>query len=406
MRIESIDISKINPAEYNPRKDLQPGDKEYDKLKKSIEEFDIVEPLIWNSATGNLVGGHQRLKILQERGDTCVDVSVVELDDVKEKALNLALNKISGEWDDVKLSELLGELSSIPDFDIEITGFDIDEVATINPSEAIEDDFDVDQALEDIDEPITKHGDIIILGRHRLMCGDSTIKEDVERLMDGTKADMVFTDPPYGVSYAEKNKSLNKIGKGNRIQTDIKNDNLTIDESYDLWKDTFDNMILCCKSGFSYYVCSPQGGELMMMMMKALYDSGVQVKHTIIWVKNNIVIGRSDYHYKHEPILYGWGVGSHSFYGGRTKNSVWFHDKPHSSKLHPTMKPIVLICEAINNSSKADDVILDLFLGSGSTLIASEQTNRICYGMEIDSHYCDVIIKRWEDFTGLKAERL
>lgn len=405
MKIETVEIAKINPAPYNPRKDLKPGDSEYEKLKKSITEFDMVEPLVWNVRSGNLVGGHQRLKILQARGDDHVDVSVVDLDDTKEKALNLALNKISGEWDDGKLSALLGELSAIPELDIELTGFDLDEVSSLNPQEIVEDDFDVDAAVDAIEEPVTKLGDIILLGRHRLMCGDSTDEKCVTKLMNGQKADMVFTDPPYGVSYADKNKMLNAIAPANRIQTPIKNDHLTVTGVYDLWVAAFAQMEANCKEGFAYYVCSPQGGELMMMMMKALYDSGVQVKHTIIWVKNNIVIGRSDYHYKHEPILYGWGKGSHQFYGGRTKHSVWNFNKPHVSKLHPTMKPIELIVEAVHNSSKSGDIVYDLFIGSGSTLIACEQINRVCYGMELDPKYCDVSIQRWEEFTGQKAMR-
>lgn len=401
MRIESIDISKINPAEYNPRKDLQPGDTEYDKLKKSIEEFDIVEPLIWNSATGNLVGGHQRLKILQERGDTCVDVSVVELDDTKEKALNLALNKISGEWDGVKLSELLGELSSIPDFDIEITGFDIDEVATINPSEASEDDFDVDQALEDIDEPITKRGDIIMLGRHRLMCGDSTIKEDVERLMDGTKADMVFTDPPYNVAYGDTSNpryTAHISGKHKIIQ----NDGLTTKE-WLVFNSKLINIIkhYCIGDMYIWGTPGPDG----MRARLCYIDEGAHWSATIVWKKNRLVLAAGKYQRMYEPCFYGWFDKS-GFKGDRKQVELWEVDRPTKSELHPTMKPVELCSIGIKNSSLQNEIVLDLFLGSGSTLIASEQTNRICYGMEIDSHYCDVIIKRWEDFTGLKAERL
>jgi site-specific DNA-methyltransferase (adenine-specific) len=253
---------------------------------------------------------------------------------------------------------------------------------------------------------VSQLGEVYQLGRHRLMCGDSTKIEDIEKLMNGQKADMVFTDPPYGVSYADKNAALNIAEKGNRIQSPIEGDHKTVDEMYQMWLSAFSNMNVISKDGFSYYVCSPQGGELMMMMMMALKESGVQVKHTIIWVKNNIVLGRSDYHYKHEPILYGWGKGPHQFYGGRTKNSVWNFDKPLKSDLHPTMKPIALIAEAINNSSKSDDIILDLFGGSGSALIACEQTNRVCYCSEIDNKYVDVIIKRWMKFAGKRAYKI
>lgn len=243
------------------------------------------------------------------------------------------------------------------------------------------------------------------MGSHRLLCGDATKKKDFERLMGGQKADMVFTDPPYGVNYAAKNKYLNEISRGNRIQTPIKNDHKNEAEIKILWKAVFEIIRDNLADINSYYITGPQIQGMMMMMMM-MQEAGLPYRHVIIWVKNNHVLGRCDYNYKHEPVFFGW-TKTHKFYGGGPfKTSVWEIAKPHKSDLHPTMKPVELITNAILNSSAPKQVVLDPFLGSGSTLIACEKTNRICYGMEIDSHYCDVIIKRWEDFTGKKAKRV
>src|SRR5690554_4231167 len=204
MNIQKISVEKLNPAAYNPRKDLKPGDKEYEKLKRSIEEFGYVEPVIWNQKTGNVVGGHQRLKVLLDLGQTEIDCVVVDLDPQREKALNLALNKIQGEWDENKLAELMAELDAGA-FDVSLTGFDASEIDELlnrwYSKEAIQDSFDIDKAHEEIvqREPVTKRGDIWLLGNHRLMCGDSTKDEDFEKLMEGCYAQMAVTSPPYGV---------------------------------------------------------------------------------------------------------------------------------------------------------------------------------------------------------------
>lgn len=401
MIIEKIPISKINPAPYNPRLDLQPGNAEYEKIKRSITEFDLVEPLVWNKRTGNLVGGHQRLKILKEKGITEVDVSVVDLDESKEKALNIALNKVQGDWDLPKLKDLLQELDT-GEFDIGITGFDEKEIEDLMNQLYVPDENEKDDDVPEVpEEPITKKGDLYKLGEHRLLCGDATIIDDVERLMDGQKADMVFTDPPYSVNYEKKNTEVLK----SKSYSKITNDDLSVkDIARDLWKPSFDNMALFAKDGASIYVTMPQGGDQMMMMMMMMMDSW-QVKHELIWVKSSPVfsMGRLDYDYMHEPIVYGWKK-NHQFYGnGEHKKSVWFIERD-GNKSHPTMKPVALIGNAINNSSKMEDNILDIFGGSGSTLIACEKLNRKCFMMELDEHYCDVIVKRWEDYTGKKAE--
>lgn len=218
---------------------------------------------------------------------------------------------------------------------------------------------------------------------------------------------MVFTDPPYNVGYSDKNKFLNEADKGNRIQEDIENDSFSDDEEAkdNLWIPAFKIMREYAKEDCSIYVTMPQGGTHMMMMM-SVHEAGWKVKHELIWVKNNHVLGRTDYYYKHEPILFGWNE-KHKFYGkGSFDKSVWKIPKPQKSDLHPTMKPIELIANALQNSSKVGDIVMDLFGGSGSTLIACEQLGRKCYMAELDPKYCDVIIKRWENLTGKKAELL
>lgn len=236
---------------------------------------------------------------------------------------------------------------------------------------------------------------------HRLICGDSTDKATVEKLMNCEKADMVFTDTPYNVDYSSKNHFLNEADKGNRIQKDIAGDFGYTDEECGekLWKPAFQNMRDNAKDCCSIYVTMPQGGAHMMMMM-TIAAAGWQVKHELIWVKNNHVLGRTDYFYKHEPILYGWAK-THKFYGkGEFDKSVWEIPKPQKSDLHPTMKPIRLIANCLQNNSLENDIVLDLFGGSGSTLIACEQLGRVCYMAELDEHYCDVILQRYINFTG------
>jgi len=394
LNIQKISVEKLNPAAYNPRKDLKPDDKEYEKLKRSIEEFGYVEPVIWNKKTGNVVGGHQRLKVLLDLGQTEIDCVVVELDPQREKALNLALNKIQGEWDENKLAELMAELDAGA-FDVSLTGFDMDEiedlVAQINVPEEITED-DVPEAPE---EPVTKPGDLWLLGRHRLLCGDSTDQTVIAKLMENQLADMIFTDPPYNVDYEGKTKEKLKIV----------NDSMGDEDFRSFLTSAFKNMAQKSKEGAPIYVCHADSEGLNFRA--AFKEAGWDLKQCIIWVKQHFVMGRQDYQWQHESILYGWKPGAaHKFYGDRKQTTVWQIDRPMASREHPTMKPVPLCAKAIENSSKAGDIVLDLFGGSGSTLIACEQLNRTCYMMELDPIYCDVIIKRWENFTGKKAVKL
>lgn len=393
MNIQNIETSKLIPATYNPRKDLKPEDEEYQKIKRSITEFGFVNPLIINKDM-TVIGGHQRLKVLQELGYTSVECVIVDLDKQNEKALNIALNKISGDWDTEKLESLLQELQ-LEDFDVSLTGFGSDEVDDILSDlvETKEDDFDVDQAVNEIEEPVTKVGDIWILGKHRLMCGDSTQKEDVMHLMNNLDADMILTDPPYNVDYEGKTQDALKIV----------NDKMDNNEFYNFLHIAFKNLYDFTKEGGCIYVFHADTEGLNFR--NAFINAGFKLAECLIWVKNTFVMGRQDYQWKHEPILYGWKEGAaHYFINDRTQSTILEFDKPTRNAEHPTMKPIDLLVRLIKNSSKENNIILDLFGGSGSTLIAAEQTNRISYLMELDPKYCDVIIKRWEALTGKKAK--
>ncbi len=441
MRIVKKRIDELIPADYNPRKDLKPGDKEYEKLKKSIKEFDYVDPVIWNERTGHVVGGHQRLKVLRDLGYEEIDVSVVDLPLEKEKALNVGLNKISGDWDPKKLEDLLRELTAF-DLDMELTGFDESELDEIlgKKRDIKEDDFDLDAALEKIEQPITQLGDVWELGPHRLMCGDSTRLDEMQRLLEGQLADMVFTDPPYNVDY--------EGGTGLKIM----NDKMSDDRFYQFLFDSYSALLGVTKPGGAIYVCHADSEGINFRL--AMKNAGWELKQCIIWVKNTLVMGRQDHHWKHEPILYGWKPGAkHKWYGGRKETTVlkedpaivvekqkngkykvtfdtgvrtiemivseyeliteiddsltstWFFDKPLKNAQHPTMKPIGLPARAIRNSSRPGEIVLDAFGGSGSTLLAAEQLGRRAYLMELDPKYCDVIVQRWEEFTGKKASR-
>ncbi|HEY9059207.1 MAG TPA: site-specific DNA-methyltransferase [Pseudobacteroides sp.] len=385
MNIQRIKTNILNPADYNPRKDLKPGDAEFEKLKRSIEEFGYVEPVIWNKTTGNVVGGHQRLKILHQMGFEEVDCVVVELDEQKEKALNIALNKIGGEWDNEKLALLISDLNDSA-FDISLTGFDaaeIDELFKDKINNKIKEDG-FDEPLPE--NPVTKQGDIWILGRHRLICGDSTKAETYKALMDGKKANLVVTDPPYNVAYEGTAGT-------------IRNDNMDDKKFYDFLLSAYKGMYDSLADGGSIYVF--HADRETVNFRTAFKDAGFFCHQTCIWIKNSPVLGRCDYQYSHEPVLVGWKpTAGHKFYGDRKQRTTWNFDRPTKSKHHPTMKPIALVAYPIMNSSLTNSIVLDPFGGSGSTLIACEQTERICHTIELDEKYADVIVKRFIEQQG------
>ena len=390
MVIEKKNTRDLLPADYNPRKDLKPGDAEYEKLKRSITEFGYVEPVIWNKTTGRVVGGHQRLKVLMDMGITEVECVVVELSEEKEKALNIALNKISGEWDKDKLALLITDLQGT-DFDVSLTGFEpaeIDDLFKDSVKDGLkDDDFDVEAELKK--PTITKSGDVWTLGRHRLVCGDSTKAETFDLLMCGKKANLVVTDPPYNVNY-----------EGNAGK--IKNDNMANDAFYEFLLAAFTNMESVMADDASIYVFHADTEGLNFR--RAFADAGFYLSGTCIWKKQSLVLGRSPYQWQHEPILFGWKKkGKHLWYTGRKESTIWEFDKPKKNADHPTMKPIALIAYPILNSSMSNTLVLDAFGGSGSTLIACEQTDRTCYTVELDEKFCDVIVKRYIEQVGTDA---
>ncbi len=387
MQIKKKKLTDLIPADYNPRKDLQPGDAEYEKLKRSIETFGYVEPIIWNKQTGRIVGGHQRLKVMQDLGYQEIECVIIDIDESKEKALNVALNKISGSWDEDKLMSLITDLEASY-FDVSLTGFDIaelDELFKDSLTDGIEDDnFDVEEELKK--PAMSKLGDVWTLGKHRLLVGDSTKIESYERLMKDKQANLVVTDPPYNVDYE------GAAGK-------IKNDKMENQAFYEFLLVAFTQMEKVMTNEASIYVfhADTEGFNFR----RAFQEAGFYLSGTCIWKKESLVLGRSPYQWQHEPILFGWKKkGKHLWYSGRKETTIWEYDKPKRNTDHPTMKPIPLLSYPIMNSSTSNAIVLDPFGGSGSTLMACEQTNRICYTIELDEKFADVIIKRYIELIG------
>jgi site-specific DNA-methyltransferase (adenine-specific) len=269
---------------------------------------------------------------------------------------------------------------------------------------AAENDVDAEPQLERAAELQAAWGTALgqtwKLGKHLLLCADATKHESFRRLFAGEAYTLLVTDPPYGVAYADKNAFLNRRGRGNRIQTPIANDHHTPEVMARLWVEAFGCARPCAAPGASYYVTGPQGGELLFGLLGALRTAGFPLRHMLIWAKNNHVLGRCDYHYKHEPILYGWLEGGHRFLGGHSETSVWEIDRPHKSDLHPTTKPLELFARAMRNNSVRGDIVADIFAGSGTAIIAAEQLDRCCRAMEIDPGYVAVSLQRYQDATG------
>lgn len=388
--LKVLPISVLKPAEYNPRKKLKPGDKEYKKIKDSIEEFGFADPLVVN-ADMTIIGGHQRLNVAIDLGYTEVPCAVVDVDKTREKALNIALNKITGEWDEQMLADLLTDLKEA-DYDLDYTGFEAPEVeqlfSNIYDKKVKEDDFDVDKELQ---QPcFSQLGDLWYLGKHRVICGDSTGEEIYTRLMDGQLANLVLTDPPYNVDVEET------AGK-------IMNDNMGDQEFYNFLLSAYRCMHANLADDGSIYVWHADTEGINFRT--AFKDAGFYLSGCCIWVKNALVLGRSPYQWRHEPCLFGWKQkGKHQWYGDRKQTTVWEYDKPRSSKDHPTMKPVQLMSYPIKNSTMTNGIVLDPFLGSGSTLIACCETDRICRGIELDPKFVDCIVKRYIEWAGGKYD--
>ena len=394
LKIEYVDINSIKPYKNNPRK----NEEAIPYVMESIKQFGFKNPVILDK-DNVIVAGHTRIESAKRLGITEIPcIYADDLTDEQIKAFRLADNKVAeiAEWD---IDLLDTELDDILNIDMSDFGFDLD-FEDEEEKEIIE-----DEVPEVPEEPKAKLGDIYQLGNHRLMCGDSTKEEDVAKLMNGVKADMVFTDPPYGVSYTGGMKIENgKIESNGKKQ--IKNDALDYENLYRFLYDVFINLKnnTIPKSAFYVFYAHSRTREFL----NAFYDAGLKQRSIIIWHKTSGGFGdfMAQYMNAYEPCIYGSNGESVNWYGATNEKTVWDMDKEKKCDLHPTMKPIEVVARAINNSSKKEDRVLDLFGGSGSTLIACEQLNRKCYMCELDPHYIDVIIQRWENFTGEKAIKL
>lgn len=431
----------------NPENPLEISEEKFGLLVKSVLVFPRMlwlSPIVYDEA-GVVLGGNMRLRALNaiadmddaERediikqdnrlGDGQVSslvaywqawasekaprVPAVCADDLTEeqkKEFIIKHNASFGKWD---FDKLANEWSGLPLNDWAIDVWQPMEIGADNKdpdksSVSIEEDNFDEESIEI--KARCHYGDIWELGDHRLMCGDSTDAASVALLMDGQKADMVFTDPPYGVSIGDKNKALNSVQPSGRCTENIANDNISVDDLYPILVKAMTNCRENCKDCACYYVTSPQGGELGLMMMMMMKDAGLPVRHMLIWEKNSATfsLGRLDYDYQHEPIFYTWTKSHKNYRNGEFRTTIWKYDKPRKCDLHPTMKPVELVANCMMDASVEGDIVLDMFGGSGTTIIAAEQLRRKARLMELSPHYCDVIITRWEEYTGKEAVKI
>ena len=382
--MQLVDINKLIPYVNNARTH---NAQQINKLRSSLREFGFINPVIIDRDF-NVIAGHGRIMAAKEEGINEVPCVFVDyLTEAQKKAYILADNRMAMDagWDEELLKVEIEALQA-EDFDLSLTGFDESELAGFfdTADDAKEDDFDVDAELEK--PPVTKSGDLWLLGNHRLLCGDSTKEESYTLLMNSKKANLVVTDPPYNVNYQ------GTAGK-------IKNDNLENDKFYQFLFDAFTCMEKAMADDASIYVFHADTEGLNFR--KAFADAGFYLSGTCIWKKQSLVLGRSPYQWQHEPCLFGWKKnGKHQWYSDRKQTTIWEFDKPKKNGDHPTMKPVPLIAYPIKNSSMSNCIVLDPFGGSGSTLIACEHTNRICHTIELDEKYCDVIVKRYIEQVG------
>ena len=390
MQIKLAEISNIKPYENNPRK---LSEQAIEKVAMSLKEYGFRQPIVVDKDMV-IVAGHTRFRASKKLGLKQVPISIIDnLSEEQINAYRIADNRTAeeSEWDNELLKMEIKELEA-KDFKLDLLGFNEDQLNDMlfEEKQGLTDEDEVPEAPE---EPISKLGDIWKLGKHKLICGDSTKLETYEKLCGETKVDLYLTDPPYNVSYEGKTKD----------KLTIQNDKQTDDEFIQFLSQAFVSADSVLKMGGSFYIWHSDSEGLNFRL--ACIEAKWKLRQTLIWSKNSMVMGRQDYHWQHEPCLYGWKEGSsHSWYSDRKQTTIIKYDRPTKSKLHPTMKPVGLMEYLVKNSSKQEDIILDSFLGSGSTLIACEKQSRICYGVELDPKYCDVIVKRWENFTGKKAE--
>ena len=435
MRIDMVNLADLV---LDPRNAREHDRRNIDEIKRSLQAFGQHAPLVVQRSTNRVLIGNGRLQAMRELGWT--EAAVFFVDDDDQTAIRRALtdNRTSdlSTWNDDVLRELLDEIGAI-----DVPGWsqdEIDELLGVD-KEPEDDDFDPTEHLPDV--PITAPGDMIILGDHRLVCGDSTNPDVVAKLMDGATASLVLTDPPYNVDYGDKVEHMQRYDSGGeRGNSTIANDRMSEGRFYEFLKAAFEAAYSVCAPGAVIYVFHSEREGLNFRM--ALRDAGWSMRQTLIWVKQAIVMGRQDYQWQHEPILYGWKTGAaHYFTADRTQatviddakpadfkkmkkdelvelvrqlyeerqqhaTTVIRENRPARSDEHPTMKPVRLCGRLMANSSRRGEIVLDGFGGSGSTLIAAEQLKRRCYMIELDPRYCDVIIARWEQFTGRQARRV
>ena len=387
-RYENVEIEKLIPYKNNARTH---SDEQIEKIAKSMKEFGFINPILVDGNL-NVIAGHGRILGAKKLGMKEVPCLFIEdLTEEQKRAYIIADNRLAEDagWDKELLKIELEDLKNM-NFDITLTGFELEDFDfSMDETEVIEDEFDETVP----EEPTSKKGEIYKLGKHFLMCGDSTDINDVEKLMNGVKADMLLTDPPYNVDY--------EGGTGLTIQ----NDNMDDGTFREFLRVSFFNANPVMKEGGVFYIWHADSEGYNFR--GACHDIGWKVRQCLIWCKNTLVMGRQDYHWKHEPCLYGWKEGaSHLSASDRKQTPVLEFDRPSVSKEHPTMKPVGLFDYLIKNNTKKDDIVLDLFAGSGTSIIACEQNGRIAYSMELDPKYVDVIISRWEKLTGQQAERI
>lgn len=402
LEITQVPIDLLRPDPANPR---HMDEDEADALERSIRQFGFVQPVLARREDGTIIGGHQRLLVARRLGLASVPVIWLDVSVEQARLLGLALNKIAGTWDDALLARLLADLRATPDVDLTLSGFSDDEVRDLLRSlEAREkkerpESFDLDAALEEATRtPRTRPGDLWRLGEHRLLCGDATKPEDVDRVLEERRAAMAFTDPPYNVD----------MGRHGGQQRDAKRRKPIANDALDpaAWETfvrAWARTLLGAVDGAIY--CAMSSKELPLVS-RIIAEEGGHWSDTIIWAKDRFTLGRADFQRAYEPLWYGWREGaSHHWCGDRDQGDVWTIARPSESPLHPTMKPLPLIERAIANSSRDGDLVLDPFAGSGSTLIACERTGRVCAAIEVDPAYVDVAVARWERFSGGTAER-
>lgn len=383
MHITKIALDKLQQDGNNARKH---SERNLNAIKESLGRFGQRKPIVVRGR--KILAGNGTLEAARQLGWTEIEIIQVpeEWDEETAKAYALADNRTAelAEWNESELAKQLLELEKA-DWDIQALGFEMPQVVEVSPPEP--DDVPI------VDTFVTQVGDLWQLGKHLLFCGDSTDLSAYKKLLNETQVDMVWTDPPYGVAYVGKTKDA----------LTIENDTLNAQQLEDFLRKAFTEIFAVTKPGACWYVAAPSG-NLFQSFSIPLSELDVW-RHTLVWVKDTLVMGRADYHYRHESIFYGWTPGqAHITPPDRKQDSVWEITRPKVNKEHPTMKPIELITKALINSSMANNIVLDPFAGSGSTLIACEQTHRIARCIEIDPKYCDVIVKRWENYTGNKAE--